>query len=291
MDYPVEFRGLRKMYRSRTGPPQEALKGLSFHVEPGQIFGFVGPNGAGKSTAIKILVGLVRASAGEALVFGHPCGTVEARRCLGFLPEVASYHEYMTADELLRIHAHLAGVPGREHDERCGWALELVGLGVRRKSRIREFSKGMKQRFGIAQALVGRPRLLILDELTSGLDPVAQRELRTILLDLKTQDITIFFSSHQMSEVESVCDAVAFIHKGELRRFGPVRELVEGSGRVRMRFREASGEETLADLPKEETGALIDALRGRGGELVEMRPLRKALDQVFHEVVTEEVPA
>jgi ABC-2 type transport system ATP-binding protein len=157
----VEFRELCKTYQTRR-ETREALKSLTLDIPQGQIFGFAGPNGAGKSTSIKILVGLVRASAGSISIFGHPAGSRAARELLGFLPEVTLYHEFMGAEELLAIHAHLAGLPPKEPKSRIQEVLENVGLWDRRRSRIRDFSKGMKQRFGIAQAILGRPKLLVL---------------------------------------------------------------------------------------------------------------------------------
>lgn len=223
----IVFKDLKKTYKSRKRTV-EALKGVSLEVEEGLIYGFIGPNGAGKSTTIKILVGLLRPDGGEASIFGHQCGSHDAKRCLGFLPEVANYHEFMTARELLGVHAALAGVPRGEVEQRCAECLDLVGLGERASSRISEFSKGMKQRVGVAQALVGQPRLLILDELTSGLDPMAQLELHKILSDLKQKGITIFFSSHHLSEVERLCDRVAMIHEGTLRKEGTIEEVLAG---------------------------------------------------------------
>ncbi|MCA9797135.1 MAG: ABC transporter ATP-binding protein, partial [Candidatus Eremiobacteraeota bacterium] len=215
--FAIEIDGLEKTYVTR-GARQVALKGIDLHVREGEIFGFAGPNGAGKSTAIKILIGLMRPDQGRALVFGQTCGQTSTRQLIGYLPEVSSYHEFMTAEELLIVHAKLAGLPRTEIRPRCQEVLQMVGLAQRKNSRIREFSKGMKQRFGIAQALVGRPRLLILDELTSGLDPVAQQELLTIIRSLKREGITVFFSSHHMSEIEEVCDSAAIIDHGLVHR-------------------------------------------------------------------------
>lgn len=222
----VNFENVKKTYRSKNGPV-EALKGINLQVPEGQIYGFAGPNGAGKSTTIKILVGLLRPDEGKVELFSHPGGSKQARRLVGFLPEVTLYHEFMGALELLRIHADLAGISKNDREERCEQALLQVGLADRRKSRLKEFSKGMKQRFGIAQALVGDPKLLVLDELTSGLDPRAQASLLELLLELKSQGITVFFSSHHLREIEKICDSIAIIHNGLMQRAGPLESVLQ----------------------------------------------------------------
>jgi ABC-2 type transport system ATP-binding protein len=227
----IDIQGLCKSYRTKRGRV-EALRGLDLTVGAGEIYGFIGVNGAGKSTSIKILLGLVQATEGKIEIFGAPGGTLESRKRVGYLPEVATYHEFCTAEELLMIHASLAQVPRAQRAERCSTALEDVGLSHRRSSRISEFSKGMKQRFGIAQALVADPPLLVLDELTSGLDPFAQRELREVLMRLKSKGITIFFSSHYMAEIETVCDRVGIIHRGKLRAEGTLDDLLHDPGHM-----------------------------------------------------------
>ncbi len=298
-DLALEVRELRKTYKT-VGGKQEALRGLDLSVKRGHVYGYVGPNGAGKSTSIKCLLGLVRPDSGTALVMGYPAGSVEARRLLGFLPEVAVYHEFMGAEELLRIHAALAGVPSSERTARCMKALEMVGLAQRKKSRIREFSKGMKQRFGIAQALVADPPLLILDELTSGLDPIAQRELKDLILELKARGITIFFSSHMMSEVETVCDSIGIIARGRLRAEGTLHDLLRLENQVAIQFR--GGDELLEKLsafqprrletgdlvvtvPLPETDAAIDAVRQAGGSVATVLPAQRHLEDVLHQLV------
>lgn len=298
-DLALEVRDLRKTYKT-VGGTQEALRGLDLTVRRGQVYGYVGPNGAGKSTSIKILLGLVRPDSGKALVMGYPAGSVEARRLLGFLPEVAVYHEFMGAEELLVIHAALAGVPARERQARCQKALEMVGLAARKKSRIREFSKGMKQRFGIAQALVADPPLLILDELTSGLDPIAQRELKDLILTLKERGITIFFSSHMMSEVETVCDSIGIIHKGKLRAEGTLQELLRLENLVAVYFqggdelleklaelkpeRQPSGA-LMAQVPVAETDRALERVLQAGGSVTSVVPAQRHLEDVLHQLV------
>lgn len=298
----ILVQGLRKLYRTRRGVV-EALRGLDLEVRRGEIFGYIGVNGAGKSTSIKILLGLIQASGGQAYVMGQPAGTMEARRNIGYLPEVANYHEFMSADELLRVHARLAGVSGKQVERRCDAALETVGLTGRRNSRISEFSKGMKQRFGIAQALVADPPLLILDELTSGLDPFAQKELRDILVRLRERDITVFFSSHYMSEVEAVCDRVGIIHRGALRACGSVDELTENRNEVEVFLDVPEGAvEALsayalhpveeanirrAVLPSGQVDAFVARALGAGCHVRRLGTVRTSLEQVFHEITRQ----
>lgn len=255
----IDFRDVRKTYRSRRGAEVNALNGISFQVGAGEIFGFAGPNGAGKSTAIKSLVGLVKPDSGSVAVFDHQAGTRPAKQLIGYLPEVTLYHEFMNPLELLKLHASLAGVASQDRESRCEEALERVGLWERRASRLSEFSKGMKQRFGIAQAIVARPKLLVLDELTSGLDPQAQASLLDLLVQLKEQGLTIFFSSHHLREIEKICDSVAIIHKGYLKVAGPMTEVLE--------------EEALTRL--------------------QVQSQRQGLEELFHRLTTEqaEVPA
>lgn len=295
----IRIQGLTKSFRTRRGVV-EALRGLDLEVKKGEIFGYIGVNGAGKSTSIKVLLGLIQANSGLAEVFGAAAGTLAARRNIGYLPEVATYHEFMAAEELLRVHARLGGVPSAAIDKRCDTALETVGLGSRRKSRISEFSKGMKQRFGIAQALVAEPPLLILDELTSGLDPFAQRDLREILLRLREREITVFFSSHYMSEVETVCDRAAIIHRGKLRVCGTLPELTEDFERMLVTLEvpdSAIGELTAAELvlksppstyqvvvPRAEVDSFLAKALGMGCSIGQVVTQHTKLEDVFHEL-------
>lgn len=304
MKLAIEVQNLTKVYRSRRGPVA-ALRGLDLQVRAGEILGYIGVNGAGKSTSIKILLGLVQASGGDAWVMGERAGSREARRQIGYLPEVANYHEFMTAEELLRVHARLAQVDGAHIERRCDRALEAVGLSQRRRSRISEFSKGMKQRFGIAQALVGDPPLLILDELTSGLDPFAQKEMRDILLALRERNITVFFSSHHMSEVEAVCDRAAIIHRGKLRACGTIAELTEQQERVVVTLHvpdgaaeqlpeallvPAEGEEGVqrVTVARAEADAWVSRALAAGCSLRSLDIVRLSLEDVFH-TITQQV--
>ncbi len=295
----VDFRELSKTYKTRR-EVRQALDSLTLSIPQGQIYGFAGPNGAGKSTSIKILVGLVHATSGTVDVFGHPAGSREAREQIGFLPEVTLYHEFMGVEELLRIHAHLAGLPRTQHSARIQEVLEKVGLWERRKSRLSDFSKGMKQRFGIAQAILANPKLLVLDELTSGLDPHAQANLLQLLVELKSHGLTIFFSSHHLVEIEKVCDSVAIVHRGTLRASGPLDDLLGDGKRCTIKIRSNDSSsldpktwQVTADgfaycsIPREESGKLLDELRQQEVEIVELRSERQSLDALFQRLTPE----
>ncbi|MBN9420217.1 MAG: ABC transporter ATP-binding protein [Candidatus Eremiobacteraeota bacterium] len=295
----IQLRDLKKTYRTLRGPV-EALRGLDLEVRKGEIFGYIGVNGAGKSTSIKILLGLSQATSGQAEVFGEPAGTLAARNKIGYLPEVATYHEFMTVEELLRIHARLAGVPKAKETERCHIALESVKLEDRKRSRISELSKGLKQRFGVAQALVGDPPLLILDELTSGLDPFAQRDLRDILVGLRERNITVFFSSHYMTEVENVCDRAAIIHDGKMQVCGTIPELTQNREKVELVLQvppealdQLPGLEAVSDevgqlqrisLSREEADAYVQKCLGLGCSVRRLSTVQHSLEDVFYQI-------
>ena len=207
----IETRELRKVFGS-----QVAVRSLSLHVPRGQIFGFLGPNGAGKSTSIKMLLGLVRPTAGTAFVLGAPVGDVDIRRRIGFLPEDFRFYEWLTATELVRLHGRLCGMSAARLRTRVGEVLDMVGLAPHRHRTLRGFSKGMLQRIGLAQALVHEPDLIFLDEPTSGLDPMGRRMVRDLLRAERERGATVFLNSHLLSEIEVTCDHVAFIKDGEV---------------------------------------------------------------------------
>jgi ABC-2 type transport system ATP-binding protein len=229
METILELKNLQVEYRStnRGQPKKIAVKDLNLQVRSGEVFGFLGPNGAGKTTTMNVLLGFVNATSGDAFLFGVNVREPIARQRIGYLPELTYYYKFLTAEEILRFYARIFGIPAREADRRIDQLLKLVELESARKRPLKTYSKGMQQRVGLAQALINNPDLLILDEPTSGLDPLGRMKVRQIIQRLKNEGKTVFFSSHELGEVETVCDRVAIINQGELKVEGPVAQLVE----------------------------------------------------------------
>ena len=229
METIVETRNLRVEFRAKDSPQGKkvAVNDLNLQVQAGEVFGFLGPNGAGKTTTMNVLLGFVNATAGAAYLFGVNVQEPIARQRIGYLPELTYYYKFLTAEELLRFYARIFGLPRGETDRRIDQLLKLVELDHARKRPIKTYSKGMQQRVGLAQALINDPDLLILDEPTSGLDPLGRMKVREIIQRLKNQGKTVLFSSHELGEVETVCDRVAIIHQGQLKVQGRVADLVK----------------------------------------------------------------
>jgi ABC-2 type transport system ATP-binding protein len=245
--------GLRKVYGRKV-----ALHDLTLTVQPGEVFGFLGPNGAGKTTTIKILTGLVGATAGEARIFGQPVADRRARDRVGYLPEHFRFHDWLTGASLLDFHARLAGLSAAERRARIATVLELVGLTGRGDERVRGYSKGMQQRLGLAQAILHRPDLVLLDEPSSALDPVGRREVRDLIRRLRSEGVTVFLNSHLLGEVEMICDRVAIVDRGRVVREGSLAEVVGGAPEVRL---------TVDRLDREILAAL-----GQHGEVLSVEP-------------------
>jgi ABC-2 type transport system ATP-binding protein len=226
----IEIHSLRKVFGDKV-----AVAGLELTVERGEVFGFLGPNGAGKTTAVKMLLGLVTPTSGEGRLLGAPLGDPAGRQRAGFLPEHFRFHDWLTASEFLQLHADLYHIPRPLSGRRISDLLELVGLAQHAEQRLRQFSKGMLQRIGLAQALLNEPELVILDEPTSGLDPVGRRLVRDIIRDLRQRGTSVFLNSHMLSEVEITCDRVAFIKFGQVLQVSPLQSLVEGELTVQIR--------------------------------------------------------
>ncbi len=222
----IETRELRKQYGSI-----EALKGVTLKVEPGQIYGLLGQNGAGKSTMVKILLGIVRKTEGDAYLLGAEAGTTSVRRRVGYLPEDHQFPGYHTGVSLLHFYGQLYGMGREERTRRMNEALDIVGLKKRATSKIKTYSKGMKQRLGIAQSFFHDPEVIFLDEPTDGVDPVGRKEIRDLLQSLKGEGRTIFVNSHLLGEVEMISDRVAIIHQGEMVREGTVGDLTRRANR------------------------------------------------------------
>ena len=241
-----------------------ALKGLTMEVRKGETFGFLGPNGAGKTTTLKILMGLIYPTSGKAWIMGRELGDVSVKKNVGFLPEQPYFYDYLTAREFLDFYGRLFGIGRAERQSRTGSLLDMVGLSHARDLQLRKFSKGMLQRIGIAQALINDPELVVLDEPMSGLDPIGRKEVRDIIMRLKDQGKTIFFSTHILPDVEVICDRVGILVKGELRATGTVGELLGG---MEARSMEMSVE-GLSQEDIERLRTLSDNLVVRGGQAV-----------------------
>lgn len=304
----IETRGLKKVYRSLIGgTPVVAVAELNLQVPYGCVFGFLGPNGAGKTTTIQILIGNVYPTAGQAWVLGYKAGALAAKRRLGFLPEKFQFHEFLTAEEFLKLHGRLAGMDGKTLAKRIDEVLELVGLQERRKSRIREFSKGMQQRIGLAQAILHDPDLVILDEPTSALDPLGRRRVREVIEYLKQQGKTVFLNSHLLSEVERSCDMVAILNKGRVVKQGTLEALLvhksvvvlelrqvvpsvlEALERVATKVQPLDTNRVMAEVADEQAiPELARAVVYAGGELMGMQAKRETLEDLFIQLVEGE---
>lgn len=223
----LKTENLRVEFRSKEldRTTKVALKGLNLSIHAGETFGFLGPNGAGKTTTMNVLLGFVNATRGQAYLFGQNVREPIARQRIGYLPELTYYYKFLTAEELLRFYARIFNIPKSEREKRIDDVLKLVELDHARTRQIKSYSKGMQQRAGLAQALINNPDLLILDEPTSGLDPIGRMKVREIIQRLKDTGKTVFFSSHELGEVETVCDRVAILHQGELKREGRVDDI------------------------------------------------------------------
>src|SRR3989440_1117587 len=227
----IEILGLEKTYTVGfwRKKPKRALRPLHLKVEEGEIFGFLGPNGAGKTTTLKLLMGLVFPTAGSARILGMEINDPRMKAQIGFLPEQPYFYDYLTARELLEYYGQLSGVAAKDRAKKVEAMLQRVGLPDAGDIQLRKFSKGMLQRVGIAQAILHDPKVVFLDEPMSGLDPMGRREVRDLIQSLKDEGKTVFFSTHILSDAESLCDRVAALHKGELRAVGAVEELTAGA--------------------------------------------------------------
>ena len=296
-DYKVGF------WRPR---PYRALEALTLAVEPGEVFGFLGPNGAGKTTTLKLLMQLVYPTSGTASILGRPLGDIEMKRRIGYLPENPYFYDYLTAEELLSYFAGLFGYRGTERAARVSRLLDEVGLGAERRLQLRKFSKGMIQRVGLAQALINDPEVIFLDEPMSGLDPLGRRDVRALILRLRDEGRTVFFSSHILSDAETLCSRIAIVVKGRLMASGTLTDLVTAQLKgweiildgvsqappashpgVRAVTAIAPGRYAVEALPTEDPLRLARELGGLGGRLVSITQLHDTLEDLFVRQVDE----
>jgi ABC-2 type transport system ATP-binding protein len=297
----IQTQSLRKVFKNKV-----AVGNLSLSVRKGEIFGFLGPNGAGKSTSIKMLLGLVKPSGGEAFVLGVPAGDVAVRRKIGFLPEDFRFYQWLTASELLELHGRLSGVPPDTLRDRVPVLIDLVGLAPHRNKRLQEFSKGMLQRIGLAQALIHEPDLIFLDEPTSGLDPMGRRLVRDILRAQRERGATVFLNSHILSEIEITCDEVVFIRDGEVVTRRDLRTPDAAEVRVAVRARKLTPE-AVSGLAQWTTSAVIEEeqltlttrsqdvlpevlrhLVAAGADVYQFTPQRLSLEDLFMKIMGED---
>ncbi|MGH9787218.1 MAG: ABC transporter ATP-binding protein [Candidatus Acidiferrales bacterium] len=299
-DYSVGF------WRRR---PRRALDHLSLTVAEGEIFGLLGPNGAGKTTTLKLLMRLIYPTSGTARLLGRPLDDVEVRRRIGYLPEAPYFYDYLSAREFLDYCGQLFGLNTVERQQRVGRLLEQVGLGDAADVALRHFSRGMLQRAGIAQALINDPDLVFLDEPMLGLDPVGRREVRDLILELRRRGKTVCFSTHILSDVETLCDRVAILNRGRLHGLGTLDEILkleakasevlvgQASPALRAALEKltdglhAAGDKLMLTVPPEKVFAVADCVKQHGGTLLAVTPVRASLEDYFFETFgTEKVP-
>ena len=293
------FQGVSKIFKSGiTGKYIYTLGPLDFEVREGEIFGYLGPNGAGKTTTIKMVLGLLRPTAGKVTCFGWPAASIEARMRIGFLPEQPYFYRHLTALELLEFYGDIFGLPQRKKRRTAERLLAVTGLSQHRDTRLSKFSKGMIQRIGLAQALINDPDLIILDEPLAGLDPVGRCEIRDLILGLKREGRTVFFSSHILQDVEMICDRVAILSHGSILKIAKVVEVLQesiqcveivvddlaikrarqlGAGTVSNR----GGKTVVTVSSGTDVNSVINDLIGLGGRISSVVPLRQTLEDYF----------
>lgn len=302
----LEVRDLRMRYRKGLfGKGFEALRGVSLAVEPGSVFGLLGPNGAGKTTLIKILLGLAGGWTGEAKLFGEPAGSASSRWRVGYLPEAHRLPPYLTGRQVLELFGGLCGRSSAWLKERIPAALDAVDMGPAADRKIREYSKGMQQRIGLAQALVHEPRLVFLDEPTDGVDPVGRAKIREIIARLRGRGVTIFINSHLLMEIEQMCDRIVIIDRGQILKEGTVADLTPDTGVVHFRVEgdlaraaalaaplvahcDAEEGRLTCRMRPEDTDRVVDALRGGNIGIRAIQPQRQTLESSFIDLVVEE---
>ena len=276
----IEIKGLSKTYSDFWGRPRvEALKPLDLEIREGEIFGLLGPNGSGKTTTIKLLLGLLHASKGDAFVFGQDPGNQEAKQRVGYLPEETYLYKFLDAEETLHFYGGLFGLDKATLTPRIDQLIKQVGLDHARKRRLGEYSKGMARRLGLAQALINDPDLVILDEPTSGLDPIGTSEVKELIIDLKQRGKTVLLCSHLLADVEDVCDRLAILHNGVLKAYGEVDNLL------------ASQEETLVTMHSGNAEALAAVEAAAGDALIQVAHPRERLESYFRRIVAQESQA
>lgn len=280
-DVVVETRSLTKVYRDFWGRKKKtALNALDLQIQRGEIFGLLGPNGSGKTTTIKLLLGLLFPTSGEANVFGEPALSVKKNERIGYLPEESYLYRFLNAEETLDFYGRLFDIAPAQRRKRADELIEMVGLSRDRKRTLREYSKGMRQRIGLAQALINDPELIILDEPTSGLDPLGTRWMKDLIKDLRQQGKTVLMCSHRLDDVQDVCDRIAILYDGDLQTLGEVHKLLEDAVRLELRAKGAK----ITDALKADLKAVLEK---HGGTMEEIGHPTTTLEDLFLRIVEE----
>ncbi len=298
MNAAIEIQNLTKWYRGYEKTP--AIRDVSLEVQENSIFGLLGPNGAGKTTMVKTLLGVVEPSRGSVTLLGQPAGSVLTRQQIGYLPEHHRFPPYLKAREFLEIYGGMSGLHAKELQQRIPDMLDLVGLTRASNSPISSFSKGMQQRLGLAQAMISHPKVLFLDEPTDGVDPIGRKEIREMLLEIRSRGTTVFLNSHLLSEVELITDRVAIMNKGLIVQQGNTRELTQIQGQFVIRAIEPiphveqldnysaqySGKEVAVNVSQDaQVSAVIDLLRSQNVHITEVNRQRVTLEDLFMQTI------
>jgi ABC-2 type transport system ATP-binding protein len=277
----VETRSLTKVYRDFWGRKKKtALNALDLKIYKGEIFGLLGPNGSGKTTTIKLLLGLLFPTAGDAFVFGEPAAKVEKNERIGYLPEESYLYRFLNAEETLDFYGRLFDIDPDVRRKRAAELIDMVGLSADKKRILKEYSKGMRQRIGLAQALINDPELIILDEPTSGLDPLGTRWMKDLIIDLRKKGKTVLMCSHRLDDVQDVCDRIAILYNGDLQTLGKVSTLLEDAARLEVR---ASKVKETPELKAD----LEAVFKKHGGLLETVGHPTTTLEELFLKIVEE----
>lgn len=275
----VETRSLTKVYRDFWGRQKvRALKALDLEVRQGEIIGLLGPNGSGKTTTIKLILGLLFPTAGQALVFGRDATDVTKNQRIGYLPEESYLYRFLNAEETLDFYGRLFNIPRAVRRQRVADLIEMVGLDWAKRRQLKEYSKGMTRRIGLAQALINDPELIVLDEPTTGLDPIGTREMKDLILKLREEGKTVLMCSHQLADVQDVCDRIAILYQGELKEMGRVDTLLKVRDVTEIR---AVG---LGALAQEEVKQTIER---NGGHVLTLDNPTMTLEELFVKIIRE----
>ncbi|MFN9344021.1 MAG: ABC transporter ATP-binding protein, partial [Planctomycetota bacterium] len=275
----VEAQNLTKIYRDFWGRQKvRALRSLDLEIRKGEVFGLLGPNGSCKSTTIKLLLGLLFPSSGRALMCGKDATEVRKNERIGYLPEDSYLYRFLTAEETLDFYGRLFDMPAKLRKERAAELIEKVGLTWAKRRQLREYSKGMVRRIGLAQALINDPDLILLDEPTSGLDPLGTREMKDMILELKAQGKTILMCSHLLADVQDVCDRIAILYQGELKELGRVDDLLKVGEETQVRFK---------GIPESAHAEIRQVIQKHGGEVLSLENPRTNLEDLFLSIVRE----